>query len=330
MTPIVDKSEGQKHALVTGGAGFIGSHLVDALLDDGYRVTSIDNFGSGCPVNLAHIDTEHFTSIKHDVRDPFPTFDRLDQLYHFASRASPGDFARHAVEIAMTNSIGTKRAFEVAKKHDAQVILASTSEVYGDPEVHPQHEKYNGNVSLRGPRASYDQSKRFAEALGEAFVQEYGLDLRTVRIFNTYGPRMRTDDGRVIPNFLSQALRGEDLTVYGDGSQTRSFCYVSALVRGIRAFAEANPTGASGSIVNLGSACEVEIRELAELIIRLINTDVGITHHDLPEDDPHRRRLRRTPDLSRAKKLLGWSPTVDLETGLRRTADAFRERIEGG
>jgi len=219
------------HSVVTGGAGFVGSHLVDSLLADGHRVTSLDNFGSGRPQNLEHIDSARFDSVDHDVREPFPDLGDVDYVFHFASRASPKDFESHAVEIALTNSQGTHNALSYAREHDARAILASTSEIYGDPEVHPQTEEYNGNVNVRGPRAPYDESKRFSEALAVAFRQQYDIDIRTVRIFNTYGPRMRPDDGRVIPNFLSQALRGDELTVYGDGTQTRSFCYVDDLVR---------------------------------------------------------------------------------------------------
>jgi len=314
------RRSGRKHAIVTGGAGFLGSHLVDSLLEDGYRVTSLDNFGSGRRENLAHINSSRFESIRHDVRDPFPDFERVDQIYHFASRASPDDFRSHAIAIALTNSWGTRNAFEIARKHDARVVLASTSEVYGNPDVHPQPEEYNGNVNVRGPRAPYDESKRFAESLGEAYDHKYNLDIRTVRIFNTYGPRMRDDDGRVIPNFLRQAIHDEDLTVYGDGTQTRSFCYVSDTIRGIRTLGEAASDGASGAVCNLGSTHEVEIKDLAEIVIDTFDTEAGITFRDLPDDDPR----RRCPDLTQTKQVLGWSPTVDLRTGLKRTAKAFR------
>ncbi|MFB6141987.1 MAG: NAD-dependent epimerase/dehydratase family protein [Halorientalis sp.] len=312
------------HAVVTGGAGFLGSHLVDALLADGYRVTSLDNFGSGRPANLAHVESDHFESLTHDVREPFPDFGRVDQVYHFASRASPEDFASHAVEIALSNSQGANNAFECARAHDATTVLASTSEVYGDPEVHPQTEDYNGNVNVRGPRAPYDESKRFAEALGVAVRQQYGLDVRTVRIFNTYGPRIDPDDGRVVPTFLSQAIRGEDLTVYGDGSQTRSFCYVSDLVAGVRAVAEADAETVAGEAINLGNTDEREIRDLAELVVDVVGSDAGIVHEDLPEDDPEVRR----PDISKARRLLDWEPEVPLRAGLKRTLAAMREEVD--
>jgi UDP-glucuronate decarboxylase len=310
----------RNHAVVTGGAGFVGSHLVDALLEDGYRVTSLDNLGSGRPENLAHLESDAFESVTHDVREPFPAFEDVEAVYHFASRASPADFASHAVEIAETNSQGARNAFECALEHDARVVLASTSEVYGDPEVHPQHEAYRGNVNVRGPRAPYDESKRFAEALAVAYDQQHDIDVRTVRIFNTYGPRMRTDDGRVVPNFLAQALRGDDLTVYGDGSQTRSFCYVSDLVAGIRAVAEADPEAVAGEAINLGNTDERTILELAEVVREVVDTDSEITHEALPPDDPSVRR----PDISKATRLLDWEPTVELEDGLERTVEAFR------
>ncbi|SDY74350.1 NAD-dependent epimerase/dehydratase family protein [Halopenitus persicus] len=312
------------HAIVTGGAGFVGSHLVDSLLEDGFEVTSLDNFGSGRSANLEHIDTPRFESLEHDVREPFPDLGRVDYVFHFASRASPKDFESHAVEIALTNSEGTHNALEFARKNDARTVLASTSEVYGDPEVHPQHEEYNGNVNVRGPRAPYDESKRFSEALARAFQQQYDIDIRTVRIFNTYGPRMRPDDGRVIPNFLSQALRDDDLTIYGDGTQTRSFCYVSDLVSGIRSFADADPSVAAGEVINLGSTHEIEIRELAEVITEVLDTRSGTVHRESPEDDPQLRR----PDLERAQSLLGWEPMVGLEDGIERTAEYFAEELE--
>jgi len=311
------------HAVVTGGAGFLGSHLVDTLLADGYRVTSLDNYGSGRPENLAHVESDRFESREHDVRDPFPDFDLVDEVYHMASRASPEDFESHAVEIALTNSEGTRNAIECALDHDATVLLASTSEVYGDPEVHPQHEAYNGNVNVRGPRAPYDESKRFGEALAVAYDQQYDVDVRTVRIFNTYGPRMRPDDGRVIPNFLSQALRGDDLTVYGDGTQTRSFCYVDDLIASIRAVATADRSEASGDVFNAGNTDEIEIRELAEIVLEVVDTDSGITHAPLPQDDPQVRR----PDISKITAAFDWEPAVPLREGLRRTVADYRERL---
>ena len=310
--------------MVTGGAGFVGSHLVDSLLDDGFEVTSLDNFGSGRPKNLEHIESDSFASIEHDVREAFPDIGDVDYVFHFASRASPKNFESHAVEIALTNSEGTHNALRYARDNDARTILASTSEVYGDPEVHPQHETYNGNVNVRGPRASYDESKRFSEALAVAFQQQHDVDVRTVRIFNTYGPRMRPDDGRAIPNFLSQALRGEDITVYGDGTQTRSFCYVNDLVDGIRAFADSDPEVAAGEVINLGSTEEIEIQALAKTVPDVLDADSDIVHQALPEDDPQVRR----PDLDRAKRILDWEPTISLETGLERTISYFEDELD--
>ncbi|QZX99897.1 NAD-dependent epimerase/dehydratase family protein [Halobaculum rubrum] len=311
------------HAVVTGGAGFLGSHLVDTLLDDGYHVTSLDNYGSGRPENLVHVESDRFESLEHDVRDPLPDFDRVDEVYHMASRASPEDFESHAVEIALTNSEGTRNAIECALDHDATVLLASTSEVYGDPEVHPQHEDYNGSVNVRGPRTPYDESKRFGEALAVAYDQQYEVDVRTVRIFNTYGPRMRPDDGRVIPNFLSQALHGDDLTVYGDGTQTRSFCYVDDLIGGIRAVATADRSAAAGEVFNVGNTDEMEIRELAEVVLDVVDTESGITHEPLPEDDPQVRR----PDISKITAEFDWEPAVPLREGLSRTVADYRELL---
>lgn len=311
------------HAVVTGGAGFVGSHLVDSLLDDGFRVTSLDNFGSGRPANLAHLDADRFDSVDHDVREPFPDSGDVAYVFHLASRASPKDFASHAVEIALTNSEGTRNALEYAREHDARLVVASTSEVYGDPEVHPQHEGYNGNVNVRGPRAPYDESKRFSEALAVAYRQQHDVDVRTVRIFNTYGPRMRVDDGRVVPNFLAQALRGDDLTVYGDGSQTRSFCYIDDLIAGIRTVAAADPDAAAGEVFNLGNTNELSILDLAETVIDVVDTDSGITHEPLPQDDPQVRR----PDISKATDAVDWTPRISLRDGLDRTVADFRRRL---
>lgn len=313
----------ERHALVTGGAGFVGSHLVDELLAADYRVTSLDNFGSGRERNIQHIEDERFTSTEHDVREPFPEVGEVDLVYHLASRASPDDFDTHPLEIALTNSEGTHNAFSFAREHDATAVLASTSEVYGDPEVHPQTEDYNGNVNIRGNRAPYDESKRFAEALAVAFGQQYGIDIRTVRIFNTYGPRMRPDDGRVIPNFLSQALRGDDLTIYGDGTQTRSFCYVDDLVRGIHALGEADASVAAGEVVNLGSTNEITIGTLAEVVTDVVDSDSGVVYQDLPADDPKVRR----PDISKAAEVLDWEPRVGLESGIEQTIEYFVEEL---
>jgi UDP-glucuronate decarboxylase len=309
------------HAVVTGGAGFIGSHLVDDLLADDHRVTAIDNYASGRPNNVSHCAAdERFSLVEHDVRDPLPDFETVDYIYHFASRASPKDFESHAVEIAMTNSVGTRHVLEAADEHDARVVLASTSEVYGDPEVHPQRESYRGNVNPRGPRAPYDESKRFAEAVGMAYVRQRDVDMRTVRIFNTYGPRMRTDDGRVIPNFISQALRDDDLTVYGDGEQTRSFCFVDDLVDGIRRLAER--PGLQGEVMNLGATNEITIVRLAEIVQEVADTESDVTYEPRPTDDPD----LRCPDISVARDRLDWEPDVPLRTGLAQTIEYFRSQ----
>ncbi|QIB74235.1 NAD-dependent epimerase/dehydratase family protein [Halogeometricum borinquense] len=311
------------HAVVTGGSGFLGSHLVDTLLDDKYRVTVLDNHGSGRPANLAHIEPSRLNVRKHDVREPFPEFDDVDVVYHMASRASPDDFDSHAVEIALTNSEGTKNALECAREHDARTVIASTSEVYGNPEAHPQTEEYNGNVNIRGPRAPYDESKRFAEALAVAYRQRYGMDIRTVRIFNTYGPRMRPDDGRVVPNFLSQAISGDDLTVYGDGSQTRSFCFVSDLIEGIRRFADAPAEDAAGEVVNIGNTHEITIRELADIVLEVVDTDSEVVQKPLPQDDPE----LRCPDISKAREMLDWEPEISISDGLERTIPYFEKQL---
>jgi UDP-glucuronate decarboxylase len=309
-------------SLVAGGAGFIGSHLCDVLVEDGYEVICLDNFGSGRPRNVDHLlDHPRFRLHEEDVRQPL-ALPPVDEIYHLASRASPEDFTDFPVRIALTNTEGTRHLLDHAVACDAKMLFASTSEVYGDPEVHPQPESYTGNVNIRGPRGCYDESKRFGETLTVAYEREYDLDVRTARIFNTYGPRMRPDDGRVIPNFVSQALDGRDLTVYGDGSQTRSFCYVDDLVDGLRSLIDAD--GLQGEVVNLGSQNEISIATLAETILEVTDADADLTYGPLPEDDPQRRR----PDLSRARRALGYEPTVDLETGLERTVDFFEsERV---
>lgn len=310
-------------ALVAGGCGFVGSHLCESLLADGYDVIALDNLGSGRPENAAALaESESFRLVEADVRD-LPDLPAVDEVYHLASRASPADFRDHPVDIALTNAQGTRNLLDYAVEQDARILYASTSEVYGDPEVHPQSETYNGNVDIRGPRGCYDESKRFGETLTVAYSEEYNVDVRTVRIFNTYGPRMRVDDGRVIPNFLSQAIRGEDLTVYGDGSQTRSFCYVSDLVDGIRT-AMATET-MEGDVVNLGNEREMTIKELAETILEIYETKSEITYKPLPEGDPERRR----PDLSKAHDRLGYETGIGLCEGLERTISYFESEISG-
>lgn len=309
--------------LVTGGAGFLGSHLVDRLLNSGHEVIVVDNYSTGDESNLGHhSDTSNLEVVETDIKRSLPTFDSIGAIFHLASRADPTAFVERGIDIAMTNSNGTHRVLEAANCHDATVVIASTSEVYGDPEVHPQPETYTGRVDCRGPRASYNVGKRFAETLGTLYHDERGVDVRTVRIFNTYGPRMRADDSRVVPSFVSRAIRGDRLCVHGDGTQTRSFCYVSDLVDGL--LCVATEPSLAGEVVNLGNDREVSIRRLAELVCEVVAENPGIDHGPARPQDP----TVRCPDLSRAREVLGWEPTVSLETGLRRTVENFRGRVE--
>lgn len=310
-------------AVVTGGIGFIGSHLTGSLLEDGYEVTVFDN---GDPSREAYLPDGHADQLEvvyHDVREPFPDVGDVDEVYHFASRASPTSFKEHPVEIAMTNSIGTRNVFEFARQRDSKVILASSSAVYGDAEVSPQSEEYTGNVELRNARSPYDEGKRFAEALAEAYTCKYDMDVRTIRPFNVYGPNMRFDDGRVIPTFVSQAIRDEDLTIYGDGTQVRCFCYVSDLVRGVRLLADLPESRGRDAIVNIGNPTETTVQELAETVIDVLDADSGITNESRPEGDPTIRK----PDIGRAKSLLDWEPEVDLEAGIQKVARKYREEL---
>jgi len=303
--------------LVTGAAGFLGSHLCDRLLAHGYRVVGMDNFLTGNSANLAHLRSHpDFQLVLHDVTNFIELEGPLDAVLHFASPASPVDYLEHPIPTLKVGSLGTHKALGLAKAKGARFLLASTSQVYGDPLVHPQPESYWGNVNPVGPRGVYDEAKRFAEALTMAYHRYHGLDTRIVRIFNTYGPRMRPHDGRVVSNFIVQALHGEPLTVYGDGSQTRSFCYVDDLVTGIVLLFErgdADPT-------NLGNPHEFTVRELAALVLKLTGSRSEIVERPLPVDDP---RVRQ-PDIGRVRETLGWEPKVGLEEGLRRTIDYFR------
>lgn len=304
--------------LVTGGAGFLGSHLCESLVADGKEVICVDNLGSGRETNLDGLrDEDRFRLRTADVRE-VTDLPPADRIYHLASRASPADFTEFPVRIALTNTEGTRRLLQHAVECDARMMYTSTSEVYGDPEIHPQSESYNGNVNIRGERGCYDESKRFGETLTVAYERRYDLDVRTARIFNTYGPRMRPDDGRVIPTFLSQALRNEALTVYGDGSQTRSFCYVDDMIAGLRALMDTE--GIQGEAINLGRENEVSIQTLAEMVVDICETETEIVYEPLPEDDPR----RRCPDISKARRLLGWEPEVSLEGGLEQTLKHFR------
>jgi dTDP-glucose 4,6-dehydratase len=302
--------------LVTGGAGFIGSHLCEFLLERGADVHCLDNLSTGSRGNIDRLPSARFSFIRHDVTNYIDVAESIDYVLHFASPASPVDYQNLPIPTLKVGALGTHNALGLAKAKRARFLLASTSEVYGDPLVHPQREDYWGNVNPVGPRGVYDEAKRFAEAITMAYHRYHGLDTRIVRIFNTFGPRMRPDDGRAIPNFIHQALRGEPLTVYGDGSQTRSFMYVSDLVNGIWRLME---SGAHDP-VNLGNPYEMTLLELAKRIIRLAGSASSIVFQPLPVDDPKIRQ----PDISRARRLLGWEPTVDVDEGLRRTIEWFR------
>jgi dTDP-glucose 4,6-dehydratase len=306
-------------ALVTGAAGFIGSHLSEYLLDRGYSVVGMDNLLTGDVANIAHLTGRDFVLVKHDVTSYIALEGPLDLIFHFASPASPIDYLRVPIQTLKVGSLGTHNCLGLAKAKKARFLLASTSEVYGDPLVHPQREDYWGNVNPVGPRGVYDEAKRFSEALVMAYHRVHGVETRIVRIFNTYGPRMRVQDGRAIPAFLSQALRHEDVTVFGDGSQTRSLCYVSDLVDGIfrlMTSSEVNP-------VNIGNPHEMTIRQLAERIIALTGSRSRIVEKPLPVDDPKVRQ----PDITRARTILGWEPKVPLDAGLEKTLAYFRAKL---
>ena len=308
------------HSVVTGGAGFLGSHLVDRLLERGHRVTAIDNLVTGNTDNLAHLaGRPDFKFIRQDVTEHLYLAGPVDYLWHFASPASPVDYLELPIQTLKVGSLGTHKALGLAKAKGARFLLTSTSEVYGDPLVHPQTEEYWGNVNPVGPRGCYDESKRFAEALTMAYHQQHGVQTRIVRIFNTYGPRMRLNDGRVVPAFISQALRGEPLTVFGEGRQTRSFCHVSDLLEGIirLMFSDTHLP------VNIGNPTELTVLEFAREIIRLTGSRSRLVFKPLPKDDPQQRR----PDITKARKLLGWAPRVGLEEGLRETIEHFRARV---
>ncbi len=307
-------------ALVTGAAGFLGSHLTDRLLQEGHEVIAMDNYITGAQANLAHhCENPRFTFVLHDVSAFIDVPGALDAVFHLASPASPVDYLKLPIQTLKVGSLGTHNSLGLAKAKRARFFLASTSEVYGDPQVHPQPESYWGHVNPVGPRGVYDEAKRFAEAMTMAYHRYHGLDTRIVRIFNTYGPRMRQRDGRVVSNFIVQALLGEPLTVYGDGRQTRSFCYVEDLIEGIvRLFERGGPEP-----VNLGNPAEFTVAELAQIVLRLTGSKSSVVHEQLPTDDPKQRR----PDISTARRLLDWEPRVPLEEGLRRTIDYFRTQL---
>jgi dTDP-glucose 4,6-dehydratase len=306
-------------ALVTGAAGFIGSHLSEYLLERGFSVIGMDNLATGDIANVEHLTGRDFVFVKHDVTNYVTIDGPLDYVFHFASPASPIDYLKLPIQTLKVGSLGTHNGLGLAKAKGARFLIASTSEVYGDPLVHPQKEEYWGNVNPVGPRGVYDEAKRFAEAITMAYHRAHGIETRIVRIFNTYGPRMRVHDGRAIPAFLSQALRGEDVTVFGDGSQTRSLCYVSDLVEGIyRLMMSDTPDP-----VNIGNPHELTIRALAERIVALAGSKSRIVERPLPVDDPKVRQ----PDITRARTLLGWEPKVSLDEGLPRTLAYFRGKL---
>jgi dTDP-glucose 4,6-dehydratase len=306
-------------ALVTGAAGFIGSHLSEYLLDRGISVIGMDNLVTGDVTNIEHLVRRDFEFVKHDVTSYILVEGPLDYVFHFASPASPVDYLKLPIQTLKVGGLGTHNCLGLAKAKGARFLLASTSEVYGDPLVHPQREDYWGNVNPVGPRGVYDEAKRFAEAITMAYHRYHGIETRIVRIFNTYGPRMRVNDGRAIPAFLSQALTGEDVTVFGDGSQTRSLCYVSDLVEGIYRLMLCD----SSDPVNIGNPHELTMRQLAERILALTGAKSRIVEKPLPADDPKRRK----PDIARARMLLGWEPRVSLEEGLPRTLEYFRKKL---
>ena len=305
--------------VITGAAGFIGSHLSEALLDRGHSVVGIDNLLTGDTANIAHLAGRDFVLIKHDVTNYINVNGPVDAVLHWASPASPIDYLELPIPTLKVGALGTHKALGLAKAKGARFLIASTSEVYGDPLEHPQKETYWGNVNPIGPRGVYDEAKRFAEAMTTAYHRYHGLDAKIVRIFNTYGPRMRLRDGRAVPAFMSQALTGEDVTIFGSGQQTRSFCYVSDLVDGIIRLMESNVNDP----VNIGNPQEMTIEAIARMIIKLTGSKSKLVYRPLPEDDPKVRQ----PDITRARKLLGWEPKVGLEEGLTRTLEYFRTKV---
>jgi dTDP-glucose 4,6-dehydratase len=305
--------------VITGAAGFIGSHLSETLLDRGHEVVGIDNLSTGDLANIAHLAGRNFVFIKHNVTNYIHVDGPVDVVFHWASPASPIDYLELPIPTLKVGALGTHNALGLAKAKQARFVLASTSEVYGDPLEHPQKESYWGNVNPVGPRGVYDEAKRFAEAITTAYHRYHGLDAKIVRIFNTYGPRMRIQDGRAVPNFIAQSLRGEDVTIFGSGAQTRSFCYVSDLVAGILKLMESN----LNDPVNIGNPHEMSIEDMAKLIIKMTGSKSKVVMKPLPTDDPKVRK----PDITRAKTLLGWEPKVPLDQGLTSTIEYFRKKM---
>ncbi len=307
--------------VITGGSGFIGSHLCERFLDDGHEVVCVDNYLTGSPKNTDHLlDHPAFSRLECNVSDGLPVEGPVDRILHFASPASPIHYMRYAMETMRVGSDAVFHCAELARQHGARLLVASTSEIYGDPLEHPQRESYWGNVNPIGPRSVYDEAKRFMETITMAYRREHGLETRIVRIFNTYGPRMQLDDGRALPNFCAQAIRGEPITVYGDGSQTRSFCYVSDLVEGIVRLLESD----FPEPVNLGNPDEITIRQMVDEVLELTGSNSPVVYRELPQDDPK----LRCPDIRRAKEVLGWEPKVGRREGFQKTIDYFRSVIE--
>ena len=308
-----------KRALVTGGAGFLGSHLCDALLGEGWNVVCVDNLLTGRRSNFAHLANDsRFEFVEKDICEPFDV-GRVDYVFHFASPASPVDYHTHGIATLKVGSLGTFHALELAHKYGAKYLVSSTSECYGDPLEHPQKETYWGNVNPIGPRSVYDEAKRFTEAVTVAYRRYYKVDTHIVRIFNTYGPRMQINDGRVVPNFMKQAILGQDLTVYGDGKQTRSFCYVSDEIDGFLRLSKSD----EHLPVNIGNPNEFTILECAQLVLKVTGSKSKICYEPLPQDDPK----QRCPDITKARQLLEWEPKIDLETGLRLSLDYFQSAV---
>ena len=310
----------RKRSLITGGAGFIGSHLCKKLLDAGHEVICVDNFSTGSKTNIIEfLDHPYFELIRHDIN--FPLYVEVDEIYNLACPASPIQYQKDPVQTIKTNVVGSVNLLGLAKRLNVPILQASTSEVYGDPEISPQVEEYKGSVNPIGPRACYDEGKRAAETLFFDYHRQHDLDIKVVRIFNTYGPHLDAYDGRVVSNFILQALKNEPITIYGDGSQTRSFCYVDDLVDGLIQMMVSQEHGP----INLGNPYEITIQELAEKVIKLTKSQSQIIHHPLPMDDPKKRK----PDITKAKKLLKWEPQVELETGLKQTIAYFKAKTEG-
>ena len=312
----------KKTAVVTGGAGFIGSHICDCLLDKGFKVICIDDLITGSLENLQHINKGDFIFLNHDITEYIKIDEKVDYIFHFASPASPIDYLQLPIQTLKVGSLGTHNVLGLAKVKRAKMILASTSEIYGDPKISPQIEEYWGNVNPVGPRGVYDEAKRFAEAITMAYYRQQGVNTAIVRIFNTYGPRMRKNDGRAVPTFIVQALEEKEITVFGDGSQTRSFCYVSDMIEGICRLAEAG----YHDPINIGNSSEMSVLELAKEIKRIANSKSKIVFHDLPVDDP----IIRRPDVSKAKKILSWEPKVDFEGGIKKTIEWFKSKYHYG